>query len=148
MSHPYKISDVKPVTFEKFHVSDDGELVIFEIHDKAGNLGHIGVQWLQLSNLVQLIGRAAEKASEARRATGKEDWFDGSLPVDAQLVSAFQVSESPTKKLKLLSLHSPVGFRCDFAIPTDIQDERGRPFHRAIAEELLSEESSTPQPPH
>ncbi len=148
MSRSQNITDVKPVTFETFHISEDGEKVVFEVRDKAGNSGHIAIDWLKLSTMVQLIGRAAEKASEVRRAIGKQDLFDGSLPVDVQLVSKFQVSEFPAEKLKLLSLHSPTGFRCDFAIPTETHDELGRPFHRALAEELLSEASDTPETSH
>ena len=56
----YEISDVKPITFERFFVQDDGERIIFEIRDKNGIAGHIAVDWLNLGLTVQLIGRAAE----------------------------------------------------------------------------------------
>ena len=74
--------------------------------------------------------------------------FDGSEELTAQLVSTFQVSEFPEQKLKILSLKSPAGFRCDFAIPTDALDQRGRLYPRAIAEELLSDMSEIEQKPH
>ena len=144
----YKIDNVKPVTFERFAISDDGEKIIFEVRDKSGNVGHISVDWLKLSLIVQMIGQAAKKAMEVRRSLGKSDDFDGSTGLDAQLVSRFQVSEYPDQKLKILSLHSPTGFRCDFAIPTETVDQRGRRFPRAIAEELLEDVSETRQKPH
>ncbi len=118
------------------------------MRDKSGNVGHIAVDWLNLSPLVQLIGRAAEKASEIRRSLGKSDDFDGSSDLSAQIVSTFQVSEFPEQKLKVLSLQSPIGFRCDFAIPTDAVDQLGRSLPRAIAEELLEDMSETRQKPN
>ena len=143
-----EIADVKPVTFEQFSISDDGEMLIFEVHDKSGNVGHIGINWLHLSVMVQLIGRAAEKASEARHSMGKSDFFEGPSSITAQIVSGFQVSEFPEEKLKLLSLVSPTGFRCDFAIPTGMLDQRKRPLHLAIAEELVLDETETRQRPN
>lgn len=142
-----KIDNVKPVTFERYMISNDGETIIFELHDKSGNVAHIAVDWLNLCLVVQLIGRAGEKASQVRSSLGKSDDFDGASGLSAQLVSRFQVSEYPEEKLKVLSLHS-AGLRCEFAIPTDKVDQRGRLFHHAIAEELLSEESKTRQRPH
>lgn len=138
------IQDVKPVTFEKFMISEDGEQVVFEIRDRSGQSGHIAINWLNLAITVQLFGRAAEKASERRGSLGKSDLFDGSA-ITPQLVSTFQVSAYPTRNLKILSLHSPVGFRCDFAIPTNTVDQLGRAFPRAIAEELLQSTNETPQ---
>ncbi len=143
----YKIENVKSVTFESFAISDDGEQIVFEVRDKSSNAGHIAVDWLKLSLVVQLFGRAAENASEVRGSLGKSDDFDGSS-VSAQTVSGFQVSEYPAKNLKLLSLQSPVGFRCDFAIPTDTVDQRGRSLPRAIAEELLRDANEIQQKPH
>ena len=144
----YKISDVKPVTFERFFVQDDGERIIFEIRDKNGVTGHIAVDWRNLGLTAQLIGRAAEKGAEIRRTLDKSDIFDGSEALTAQLVSTFQVSEFPEQKLKILSLQSPAGFRCDFAIPTDALDQRGRLYPRAIAEELLADMSEIEKTPH
>ncbi len=144
----YKIDNVKPVTFKRFIISDDGEKIIFEVHDKADKVGHIAVDWLDLGFTDQLIGRAAEAGAKARRALGKSDIFDGSSDLTAQLVSMFQVSEFPDQKLKILSLQSPIGFRCDFAIPTDAVDQRGRLYPRAIAEELLADMNEIQQKPH
>lgn len=143
-----EIKDVKPVTFESFKISADGEQVIFELCDKSGNTAYIAVEWLKLGLTVQLIGRAAEKALEARRSLGKSDLFDGSGELTPQLVSTFQVSEFPDQNIKLLSLHSPTGLRCDFAIPTDVTDQRGRHYPRAIAEELLADMNKSQQKPH
>ena len=144
----HRIEDVKPVTFERFMISDDGEKIIFEVHDKSGNAGHIAVDWLNLSITVQMIRRAAEKASEVRQSLGKSDDFDGSSELIAQIVSGFQVSEIPEENLKILTLKSTTGFRCDFAISTEMVDQRGRSFPRAIAEELLEDASKTRQRPH
>ena len=144
----YKIEDVKSVTFERYMISDDGEKIVFEVRDKPGNVGHIAVDWIKLSLIVQLIGRAAEKASEVRRSLGKSDDFDGLSELSVQIVSTFQVSEYPEKKLKVLSFQSPTGFRCDFAIPTETTDQRGRRFPRAIAEELLEDTSKIRQRPN
>jgi hypothetical protein len=142
------IADVKPVTFQRFDISTDGETIVFELRQTGGGVGHIGIKWLDLSLAVQLIGQAAEKSSEVRRSLGKSDNFDGRGELTAQLVSTFQVSEYSDQKLKVLSLHSPIGFRCDFAIPTDAVDQRGRPYPRAIAEELLSDTTHGLQRPH
>ena len=142
------IPNVKPVTFRRFAVSDDGEMIVFEVDDRKGSKGHIGISWLSLSETVQLIGRGAEAAAEARRRLGKSDDFPGLGDLTAQLVSTFQVSELPTKNLKILSLQSPVGFRSDFAIPTNTKDQRGRPFPQAIAEELLHDASKDRSKPH
>jgi hypothetical protein len=63
MPTPTQIHDVKAISFEGHAVSADGELVIFTVRDKAGNSGHIAVDWLALSTTVQLIGRGAEAAA-------------------------------------------------------------------------------------
>jgi len=144
----YEISDVKLITFERFLIQDDGERIIFEIKDRHGTVGHIAVDWLNLGLTVQLIGRAAEAGAEARRALDKSDMFDGSSDLTPQLVSTFQVSEFPDQNLKVLSLQSPTGFRCDFAIPTDTVDQRGRLYPRAIAEELLADMNDIQQKPN
>lgn len=143
-----ELKNVKPITFERFMISDDGESVIFELHDKSGNVGHITVKWLNLSIVAQMLGQVAEKAASVRNSLGKTDDFDGSSRLTAQLVSRFQVSELPDNNLKILSLQSPVGFRCDFAIPTDTVDQRGRSYPRAIAEELLAEAIENTQKPN
>jgi hypothetical protein len=139
------IPDVKPITFERFYVSKDGELLIFELRDKSGNKGHISVNWLALTTTVQLIGRAAEAAAKIRKSLGKSDDYSPAPGLSAQVVSAFQVSEFPVEKMKLLTLQSPVGFRCDFAIPTDKPDQLGRSLPRAIAEELLRDSTKDRQ---
>jgi hypothetical protein len=131
------------VTFERLVISSDGEMIVFEVRDGTGNVGHIGIDWLALSTTVQLIGRGAEEASKARRLLGKSDNFDSKKQVSAQLVPTFQVSDLSGQNLKILSLQSPVGFRCDFAIPTNKADQLGRPLHRATAEELLADTSSS-----
>ena len=77
------IVDVKSVTFQKFSISEDGEKIVFEVHDQPGNIGHIAVDWLHLSLVVQLCGRAAEKGSEIRRSLGKSDDFDWSSGLSA-----------------------------------------------------------------
>jgi hypothetical protein len=143
-----QISDVKPITFERFDISADGELLIFEVCDKRGNKGHIAIDWLKLGITVQLLCRAAERGADARRTLGKSDDFMPKGDLTAQLVSGFQVSEYPDKKLKILSLQSPVGFRCDFAISTEMVDQRGRSLPRAIAEELLEDRSEAQRRPH
>ena len=136
---PLQVHDVKPVTFEGHMVSSDGEQLVFILRDKIGNVGHIAVDWRNLGLTVQLIGRAAEAGARARQKLGKSDVFDGSGELTAQIVSTFQVSEIPERHLMILSLQSPTGFRSDFAIPTNTVDQRGRPYPRAIVEELLAD---------
>jgi hypothetical protein len=135
MAAPIQIHDVKAITFENFAVSSDGEMVVFTVRDITGIGGHIGLDWLTLSTTVQLIGRGAEAAAKARKQLGKSDDFNPVGGITAQVVSTFQVSEYPNG-LKILSLQSPTGFRCDFAIP-NATDQLGRAMTRAIAEELL-----------
>jgi hypothetical protein len=139
------LKDVKPITFEHFVISADGDQVVIQVKDKAGGIGHIALNWLHLGIASQLIIRAAEDASKVRRLLGKDDIFTGGPGLSAQLVSTFQVSEYPDQKLKVLSLQNPVGFRCDFAIRTDMVDQRGRSMPRAIAEELLADPPSHKQ---
>ena len=143
----YKLDDVKPVTFERFLISDDGEKIVFEVRDKKNNTGHISVDWLGLSRAMHLFIKAAEDASKVRRTLGKSDDFDGSAGLTAQIVSGFQVSEIPEEKLKILTLQTATGFRCDFAIPTETLDQLGRRLPRAIAEELLEDSSELRQRP-
>lgn len=131
--------NVKPITFENYLVSEDGEQVVFELHQKSGGIGHISVNWQHLSLVIQVITRAAEAAAKTRLALGKNDNFDGRSSLQAQLVSGFQVSEFPEEGLKVLSLQSPVGFRCDFAIPSEAVDQLGRSLAQGIAAELLTE---------
>ena len=144
----YNLDNVKPVTFERFLISGDGEQIVFEVHDRSGNIGHIAVDWLRLSPTMHLFIRAAEEAAKVRQKLGKSDDFDASAGVTAQLVSAFQVSEFPDEKLKVLTLQSSAGFRCDFAVPTETLDQRGRRFPRAIAEELLQDSDELRERPH
>ena len=144
----YEIENVKSVTFDHFVISDDGENIVFAVRDRPGNVGHIAVDWLHLSIVVQLFDQAAKKASEVRQSLGKSDKFDGSKKIIAQIVSTFQVSEIPDKHLKILTLRSPTGFRCDFAIPTNEVDQLGRSYPRAIAEELLADESEIRRKPN
>ena len=119
------IPDVKAITFERFIVSTDGEQLVFMVRDRLGAQGHIAINWLALSNTVQMIHRAAEKGAEVRSALGKSDNFYPGPNLTAQIVSTFQVSEYPDEKLKILSLQSPTGFRADFAIRTDTPDQLG-----------------------
>ena len=147
----YELKDVNPVTFIRHMITDDGEKIVFEILDKAGATGHIAVDWLSLSLVVQLITRAAEEGAEIRKALGKPGDYHGSSDLTYQLVDTFQVSEVDDRKLgkaKILSLYSPTGFRCDFAIPFEMFDRLGRPFPRAIAEELLADESEIRRRPN
>lgn len=148
MAPTVQIPDVKAITFEGFNISTDGELLIFTLKDASGNKGHIAINWLSLTTTTQLINRAAEKAAETRASLGKSDSFYPGREMTAQLVSTFQVSEFPSHNLKVLSLQSPVGFRCDFAIPTNTKDQLGRPYPRAIAEELLRDSSKERQKPN
>ena len=136
----YDLADVKAVTFDRCMVSDDGELLIFEVRDKRGNKGHIAVDWLKLGLTAQLLRNAAEKGAERRKSLGKSDDFVPREDLKAQLVTGFQVSEYPNEKLKVLTLQSPTGLRSDFAISTDMVDQRGRSMPRAIAEELLADQ--------
>src|SRR5437870_833133 len=87
MSTPRQLHDVKAISFEGYDVSSDGELVIFTVRDKAGNAGHIAVDWLALSTTVQLIGRGAERAAQARKQLGKSDDFKPVGGLTAQMVS-------------------------------------------------------------
>ena len=142
-----EISDVKSVTFERFYISADAESMIFEVRSPAGTVGHISIEWSNLMTTKQLMERAAEKCAEARKTLGKSNLYEGK-GLTAQLVSGFQVSEIPANHLKVLSLQSPVGFRCDFAIPTNKPDQRGRSMDRAIAEELLLDQNAEARRPH
>jgi hypothetical protein len=146
MSTPRQFHDVKAISFEGYDVSSDGELVIFTVRDKAGTSGHIAVDWLALTTTIQLIGRGAERAAQARKQLGKSDDFTPVGGITAQVVSSFQVSEYPNG-LKILSLQSPTGFRCDFAIP-NTSDQLGRTMSRAIAEELLKDSTQERQRPN
>ncbi len=141
---PKQIADAKAVKFSGYIISNDGETIVFEVTQEDGNVGHIAVSWLHLSMVVQLIERAAEKASEIRRTIGKSDHLD----VTAQVVSGFQVTKFPDHNLKVLSLLSPTGLRWEFAIPTDTLDQRKRPLHLAIAEELVLDETEIRQRPN
>ena len=143
-----QVPDVKPISFERFNPSTDGELIVFEVRDKAGNKAHIAVDWLALTTTVQLFGRAAEAAAKVRKSLGKSDDYTPAPGLSAQVVSTFQVSEYPDHDLKVLSLQSPVGFRCDFAIPTKMTDQFGRSLPRAIAEELLRDSTKERQQPN
>jgi hypothetical protein len=143
-----QIDDVKPVTFERFDVSADGELLIFQVRDKRGNNGHIAIDWLTLGLTSQFLSQAAEKGAQVRQSLGKSDDFTPKSDLKAQLVSGFQVSEYPDQKLKILTLQSPVGFRFDFAISTEVSDQRGRSMPRAIAEELLHDAGTGRQRPN
>lgn len=142
------LHDVKPVSFEQYHISEDGEQIVFTVHGKGGGVGHIAIDWLKLSLAIQLIQQAGEEAAEVRAHLGKSDDFAADEGCTAQLVKTFQVSELVDQNLKILSLQSPTGFRCDFAIPTDAVDQRGRSFPRAIAEELLSDAKTERQRPN
>lgn len=140
-----EIPNVKPVTFESYLISADGEQVIFEVKDRAGNKGHIALDWLKLSQTVQLIGRGAEEAASIRQKLGKADYLTDASGLSFQIVAGFQVSDYPALNAKLLSLQSPTGFRADFAIPTDNTDQLGRALPRALAEELLRDAPSEKQ---
>lgn len=146
MKSTVAIKDVKPVTFENAHASVDGECVVFTVKDATGNTGHIAIKWLDLGLAAQMIARGAEKASAARTLLGKSSDFAPEPGLNAQLVKVFQVSEVPAKRLKILSLQSPTGFRCDFAIPLDARDQRDRSLLRAMSEELLSDGMDKQQP--
>jgi hypothetical protein len=143
-----KIQDVKALSFQRFVISADGELLVFEVHDKAGNKANIAIDWLSLTTTVQLFGRAAEAAAKARKTLGKSDDYKPAPGLSAQVVSTFQVSEFPANDMKLLSLQSPVGFRCDFAISTKTTDQLGRSLPRAIAEELLRDSTKDREQPN
>jgi hypothetical protein len=143
-----RVVNVKPVTFNTHLVSHDAEQIIFEVKDASGNIGHIAIPWPHVGFMLQVIYRAAEDAGKKRELLGKPAFFDGVTALTAQIVEGFQVSALPEKKMKVLSLKSPAGFRCDFAIPTDKLDLRGRPFPQGIAEELVAEPLERQQRPH
>ncbi|MGE0212287.1 MAG: hypothetical protein AB7S41_11380 [Parvibaculaceae bacterium] len=133
------IPDVKPITFEGHHVSADGELLVFRLRDRANNTGWIAVRWEDLGFVRQMIDLAGREARKARKNLGKSDDYTVSGPQTAQLVEGYQVSVYPEKKLKVLTLRTPTGFRCDFAIRTDLVDQLGRPMTEGIAEELTED---------
>lgn len=135
---PHVFQDVKAVTFESCFTSEDGELVIFAVRDRNGTKGTIALDWRDLGITCQLIARGTELATKRRRELKKSDRFTGEQ-ISPQLVDGFQVSELPDQKLKVLTLQSVAGLRCDFAIPMNKIDQRGRSLPRAIAEELLSD---------
>lgn len=143
----FAIPDVKPVKIENSIVSVDGELLVLVVKDKRGNTGHIALDWLDIGISCQLIARGAEKAAARRRELKKSDDFIGG-PIKAQLVKTFQVSDFPDQKLKVLSLQSLTGLRCDFAIRTDMVDQRGRSYPHAIAEELIGDTTHGLSQPH
>lgn len=133
------IPNVKNITFERFFPAADGESIIFEVKDARGTVAHISIAWAHLATALQVIDRASEKTAERRKDLGKANEWDGIEKIQAQIVKTFQVSEVTDQKLKILSLQSPTGLRCDFAIPMSSADQRGRPMHRAIAEELTAD---------
>src|SRR5579871_5134804 len=112
MGVPKQLHDVKAISFEGYNISTDGEMIVFTVRDRAGNSGHVALDWLALSTTVQLIGRGAEDAAAARKKLGKSDDFKSVAGLVMQAVSTFQVSQHPNG-LKILSLQSPTGFRCD-----------------------------------
>lgn len=142
MAKPVQLNDVKAVKFVNYMPSADGELILIQVQDPRGTTGWVALPWSHVSEALQTINRAAEKCGARRKELGKSELWDGKQKVSAQLVKTFQVSEIPDQHLKVLSLASPTGFRCDFAIPTNAQDVLGRPMHRGIAEELLRDQAA------
>ncbi len=72
----HKLHDVKPVTFQRFLISDDGEQVVFEVRYKSNNACNLAVGWLGLSLTMHLFLQASEEAAKVRRTLGKSDDLD------------------------------------------------------------------------
>ena len=121
--------------FRRAVASDDGQAVLFEAADTAGKTIHIEVRWENLSLLAHMLNQAGVDAAQRREAAGISGEFTGVGA--AQIVSGFHISDAPDRKMKLLSLHSPSGLRCDFALGVEARDKEGRTLTNAIAEGLI-----------
>lgn len=133
------VPNVKPIIFNTFQTTKDGKSIVFEVVGKGGAKGHIMVEWEHLSIMLQMTIDAAAVAEDRRRADGNPDYFTGEKPLVAQLVKSYQVSEFPVDQMRILTLLSEGGFRMDFAIPTNAQDQLGRALHRAMSEDLVAD---------
>jgi hypothetical protein len=147
MARQQTFANVTPITFENSSTSTDGEGMIFTVNDRAGNASHIVIEWAHVGVALQVIQRAAENCAAHRKMLNKSNDFDPRVTRTFHLVRSFQVSDCAEPPLKILSLQNPIGFRFDFAIPTNTQDQRGRSIHRAIAEELVRDQMAERKQP-
>lgn len=133
-----KIDDVKPVKFEGVNISVDGKTVIFHVKDKAGNLGHISLDWRDLGTVVTLIEAGAEQARDVRRQQGETDAPPLDESFTGQLVSGFVTRGYDQHGTKGLSFLCANGLRFDFVISSDMTDESGKSLLKGIADSLVT----------
>lgn len=141
------LPNVMEVTFSAPMPSEDGELVILPIRDAAGNSATLAIRWSEVGTALQVLTRGIEKTGQRRKTLNKSELYAGEK-THPTLVETFQVSDFSQGRMKILSLTSVVGFRSDFALPTDKVDQLGRKFHEALAAELIEDSTQGLEHPH
>jgi hypothetical protein len=139
---------IKPLKFEHFDVTSDGEMLAFLVEDTTGKKTWIGLDWKHAPTVLTVVQNAAQRAQDKRLQLGKSDMAADHTneKFTGFLVHAAEGGHSQHGNLQLLTLHCPNGLRFDFAVSGDITLENGKTLPEAIADILLDQSRQAPRP--